>query len=326
MKINRYKKRSKPITFHLLQPNLFFTFSANYQLNKFLLTFANVIMLANNPLTPQHFSINCSGKLLSLNQPVVMGILNLTPDSFFDGGKYNSVDSALFKAEKMLKEGASIIDVGGYSSRPGAVEISQEEELKRVIFIIEALKSTFPESIFSIDTFRASVASEAIHAGASLVNDISAGDDDPDMIATIAKLKVPFVAMHKQGMPKNMQLNPRYNEVTTDVLDYFIRKIPILRQAGIIDILIDPGFGFGKSLQHNYELLKNLSAFKMLDCPILVGMSHKSMVSEALNISKNETLNGTTVVNTIALMNGANVLRVHDVKEAVEAVKIMLNL
>ncbi len=283
-------------------------------------------MIAHNPLTSKYFSINCKGKLLSLKTPVVMGILNTTPDSFFDGGKYNSIDFALKQTEKMLNEGASIIDIGGYSSRPGADNIEAQEELDRVIPLIEKINKTFKEVIISIDTFRAKVALEAVNAGASIVNDISAGDDDPDMVATVATLGVSYIAMHKQGNSKTMQLNPTYNGVTTDVLDYFIKKIQLLRQAGIKDVIIDPGFGFGKNRQHNYSLLKNLAAFKMLDCPILAGMSRKRMINEVLNISSIDALNGTTVVNTIALLNGANILRVHDVKEAVEAVKIVMNV
>lgn len=283
-------------------------------------------MIAHNPLTSKYFSINCKGKLLSLKTPVVMGILNTTPDSFFDGGKFNSIDIAIKQTEKMLNEGASIIDIGGFSSRPGADSIELQEELDRVIPIIEKVSNMFQDIIISIDTFRAKVALDAVNAGASIVNDISAGDDDPDMIATLAELGVPYISMHKQGTSKTMQINPKYGDVTTDVLDYFIKKIQIFREAGIKDVIIDPGFGFGKNRQHNYSLLKNLAAFKMLDCPILAGMSRKRMINEVLNISSKDALNGTTVVNTIALLNGANILRVHDVKEAVEAVKIVMNV
>ncbi len=280
-------------------------------------------MQSHNPLTPQHFSINCKGTLLSLKIPVVMGILNTTPDSFYDGGKFNSIEHALYQTEKMLNDGASIIDIGGYSSRPGAKTVDIEEELNRVIPVIEKIHKNFPNAILSIDTFRAKVAKNAIDAGASIVNDISAGDDDPEMIATVGSLGVPYIAMHKQGTPKTMQQNPNYSNVTTEVLDYFIKKIPLYRAAGINDVIIDPGFGFGKNLEHNYSLLKNLAAFKMLDYSILVGVSRKRMINEVLNISEKDALNGTTVINTIALMNGANILRVHDVKEAVEAMKIV---
>jgi dihydropteroate synthase len=280
-------------------------------------------MQSYNPLNPKHFSINCKGTLLSLRTPVVMGILNTTPDSFYDGGKFNSIQHALHQTEKMLNDGALIIDIGGYSSRPGAETVDIEEELNRVIPVIEKIHKNFPNAILSIDTFRAKVAKNAIDAGASIVNDISAGDDDPEMIATVGSLGVPYIAMHKQGTPKTMQQNPNYSNVTTEVLDYFIKKIPLYRAAGINDVIIDPGFGFGKNLEHNYSLLKNLAAFKMLDYPILVGVSRKRMINEVLNISAKDALNGTTVINTIALMNGANILRVHDVKEAAEAVKLL---
>ncbi len=282
-------------------------------------------MIANNPLTPKYFSINCKGQLLSLDTPVIMGILNTTPDSFFDGGKYHNIDLAIRQTEKMLKDGASIIDIGGYSSRPGADGVELQEEMDRVIPVIEKISNTFKDAILSIDTFRAKVAMEAVNAGASIVNDISAGDDDPNMIETVASLGVPYIAMHKQGHSKTMQINPKYSNVITEILDYFINKIQLYRKAGIKDVIIDPGFGFGKNLEHNYSLLKNLSAFNMLDCPILAGLSRKRMINEVLNISSKEALNGTTVANTIALLNGANILRVHDVKEAVEAVKIVMN-
>ena len=252
-----------------------------------------------------------------------MGILNITPDSFFDGGRFVSKDAALFHAERLIKEGASILDIGGCSSRPGSNDISEEEELHRVIGIIEAIHTEWKEAILSIDTFRSKVAYEAIMAGASIVNDISAGDDDKDMIQTVARLGVPYVAMHKQGKPANMQQNPIYADVTTDVLDYFIKKIAILHEAGIVDIILDPGFGFGKNKVHNYELFKNIEAFKILDCPIMVGVSRKRMINEVLEISSRDALNGTTVLNTIALTKGAKILRVHDVKEAVEAVKLV---
>jgi dihydropteroate synthase len=280
-------------------------------------------MMFHNPLTSPHFSIKSKGTLISLQKPIVMGILNTSPDSFYDGGKYSTLETALFQIEKMLLEGASIIDIGGFSSRPGADEISEEEELSRVIPFIERAIHTFPKVVISIDTFRAKIAHESIQAGASIINDISAGDDDLAMIETVSKLKVPYIAMHKKGKSKTMQVNPNYKNVKTEILDYLIKKVGLLKQAGVIDIIIDPGFGFGKNLKHNYELLKNLPIFEMLDCPILVGMSRKRMVNEVLNISSKDALNGTTVVNTIALLNGAQILRVHDVKEAVEAIKIV---
>jgi len=280
-------------------------------------------MIAHNPFSKQQFSINCKGTLLSLQPALVMGILNITPDSFYDGGKFNSKHSILKQTEKMLSEGAAIIDIGGYSSRPGALEISENEELLRVMPTIENIIQQFPEAIISIDTFRSKVALRAIESGASLVNDISAGDDDPEMLNTVAGLKVPYIAMHKKGNPQTMQQNPTYQDVTVDVLDYFIKKVKQIKDAGIKDFIIDPGFGFGKTMEHNYNLLKNLEAFKMLDCPILIGVSRKGMIKNLLNISSDEALNGTTVLNAIALMKGVHILRVHDVKEAVQAVKLV---
>lgn len=280
-------------------------------------------MIAHNPLSRQQFSINCKGTLLSLETPLVMGILNVTPDSFYDGGKFYSKDSLLPQVEKMLQQGAAIIDIGGYSSRPGASEVSETDELSRVIPAIEQIIKQFPNTIISIDTFRALVAQQAVQSGASLVNDISAGDDDPLMLKTVAKLGVPFIAMHKKGSPQTMQLNPNYQDVTVEVLDYFIKKVKQCTDEGIVDIILDPGFGFGKTIEHNYSLLKNLETFKMLDCPMLVGVSRKGMIKNLLNISSDEALNGTTVLNTIALTKGAHILRVHDAKEAVEAVKLV---
>lgn len=282
-------------------------------------------MKAQNTHIKSHFSLNCRGTLISLAQPKVMGILNTTPDSFYDGGKYTTIETAISRAEQILTEGAAIIDVGGYSSRPGAGVVSDEEELRRVVPVIEKIIEKFPEAIISIDTFRAKIAEEAINAGASIVNDISAGDDDPEMINTVAKYKVPFIAMHKKGTPENMQKNPEYEDVTVEVLDYFIKKKKELLQKGILDIVVDPGFGFGKTTTHNYELLNNISAFKMLECPIMVGISRKKMIYDILKIQKNEALNGTTVLNTFALLNGADILRVHDVKQTVEAVKLIVS-
>lgn len=273
-----------------------------------------------SPANCKFYTINCKGKLLSLQPAVVMGILNITPDSFYDGGTYKDTGSVVIKAKEMMADGADILDIGGYSTRPGADDVPIETELSRVIPVIEAILKELPNAIISIDTFRSKVAEAAVKAGASIVNDISAGDDDPEMIATVARLKVPYIAMHKQGTPKTMQLNPQYNNVTADILTYFVEKLSSWQNAGIVDIIIDPGFGFGKTLDHNYELLKNLSAFKMLDCPILIGVSRKGMIKNALNISSEAALNGTTVLNTFGLLNGANIVRVHDVKEAKEAI------
>ena len=268
-------------------------------------------------------SINCNGKLIDLSSPKVMGILNITPDSFFDGGKYSNSASIILQVDKMLKDGATFIDVGAYSSRPGAKHISEEEELNRIIPVIQLLKNEFPDISLSADTFRSEVAEQCIKNGACIINDISAGSMDTNMFATIAKIQVPYIIMHMQGSPQNMQNNPTYNNIVQEVLFYFSKKISELRDLGVNDIISDVGFGFGKTTDHNYELLNNLALFKNLDVPMLVGVSRKSMLYKPLNISANEALNATTSANTIALLNGANILRVHDVKEAVEAIKIV---
>jgi dihydropteroate synthase len=268
--------------------------------------------------------INCKGKLVSLEKPSVMGILNITNDSFFDGGIHNSVDNALFQTEKMLNEGATFIDVGAQSTRPGADMIGQEAELKAAIPVIEKLAEKFPEIIISIDTFRAEVAQQAIAAGAAIINDVSGGEDDPKMFETVINLKVPYILMHKQGDYKTMHHNPTYQNVVTDIMNYFIPKVEYLKQNGVADLILDLGFGFGKNLEHNYELLNKMDRFKIFELPILVGVSRKKMIQNIIEADAQHALNGTTVVNTIALMKGAKILRVHDVKEAVEAVKIMM--
>jgi len=270
--------------------------------------------------------INCKGKLLSLEKPTVMGILNITNDSFFDGGKYNSVNNALFQTEKMLNEGATFIDIGAQSTRPGADMIGQDAELKVAIPVIEKLVEKFPEIIISIDTFRAVVAEQAIEAGAAIINDVSGGQDDPQMFETVIKLKVPYILMHKQGDYKTMHHNPTYQNVVCDVMNYFIPKVEYLKLNGVADIILDLGFGFGKNLEHNYELLNKMDRFKIFELPILVGVSRKKMIQNVLNVNAENALNGTTVANTIALMKGAKILRVHDVKEAVDAVKIIMNV
>lgn len=268
--------------------------------------------------------INCKGKLVNLEKPTVMGILNITNDSFFDGGIHNSVDNALFQTEKMLNEGATFIDVGAQSTRPGADMIGQEAELKAAIPVIEKLAEKFPEIIISIDTFRAEVAQQAIAAGAAIINDVSGGEDDPKMFETVINLKVPYILMHKQGDYKTMHHNPTYQNVVTDIMNYFIPKVEYLKQNGVADLILDLGFGFGKNLEHNYELLNKMDRFKIFELPILVGVSRKKMIQNIIEADAQQALNGTTVVNTIALMKGAKILRVHDVKEAVEAVKIMM--
>lgn len=268
------------------------------------------------------YTLNCKGRILAIEQPLVMGIINVTPDSFYSLSRMNTVDAVLKQAEQMLNDGADLLDIGGQSTRPGSGIISIDEELKRIIEPVKALAEDFPQSFISIDTFYADVAKEAVNAGAGMVNDISAGRMDDKMIETVAGLHVPYVLMHMQGTPENMQQNPQYENVTKEVLDFFIWKKAELNRAGIVDIIIDPGFGFGKTNAHNFELLHNLSVFKMLDAPVLLGISRKSMITKTLNIKNEQALNGTSVLNTIGLMNGASILRVHDVKQAKEAVKL----
>ena len=268
-------------------------------------------------------SINCNGALIDLSSPKVMGILNITPDSFFDGGKYSNSNAIVNQVEKMLSEGATFIDVGAYSSRPGAKHISEEEELNRILPVIKLLISEFPSILISVDTFRSDIANQCVHNGSCMVNDISAGEMDKNMFPAIAKLQVPYIIMHMQGTPQNMQKNPIYKDVVSDLLYYFSKKIAELHELGINDIITDMGFGFGKSISHNYQLLKNLEQFKNLEMPILAGLSRKGMLYKPLNITAESALNATTSANTVALLNGASILRVHDVKEAIEAVKIV---
>ena len=271
-------------------------------------------------------TLNCNGQLLDLSEPIVMGILNVTPDSFYDGGKYENEKAMLQQAEQMIKEGASIIDVGGMSSRPGAEIIDEEEELLRVLPIIQKIKEHFPKTIISIDTIRARVAEESVGVGASIINDISAGSLDDKLFPTVAKLGVPYILMHMKGEPEDMQQSPDYEDVTLEVLDFFIQKVGELRALGVKDIILDPGFGFGKTIEHNYHLLKKLTIFKILDLSLLVGISRKSMIYKILNNSPQKALNGTTVLNTIALEQGAKILRVHDVKEAMETITLWKQL
>lgn len=268
-------------------------------------------------------SIKIKGQQYSIDQPKVMGILNTTSDSFFDGGKYHTTDSALRHVETMLKEGADLIDVGGQSTRPGADMVGADEELRRTIPVISAIARQFPDALISIDTFRAVVALEAVQAGACIVNDISAGDDDADMIETVAKLQVPYIAMHKQGHAKTMQLDPQYGDVSSEVYTYLEERLARFREAGIRDVVLDPGFGFGKTLKHNYSLMRDLAQLHALNCPLLVGVSRKSMVCKLLKVDPRDALNGSTVLHTVALLQGAHILRVHDVRESVEAVKIV---
>jgi len=268
-------------------------------------------------------TINCKGTLIDLSSPKVMGILNITPDSFFDGGKYKNDTDILIHVKKMLVDGATFIDVGAYSSKPGAIKISEDQEIKRILPVIDLLIREFPDIIISVDTFRSKVAELSINAGAAIINDISGGNMDENMFKTVAKLQVPYIIMHMLGTPQNMQKNPIYSDITHELISFFSDKIFKLHQLKLNDIIIDVGFGFGKTIDHNFELLKNLSLFKNLDTPVLVGISRKSMLYKTLDISAQEALNATTSANTIALLNGANILRVHDVKEAVEAIKIV---
>lgn len=271
-------------------------------------------------------TLNCKGTLVSLENPIVMGILNLTPDSFYDGGKLKGDASILRQAERMLEEGATILDIGGMSSRPGAKIIDSKEELKRTIEPISLINKAFPEAIISIDTVRSIVAQEAVGVGASMVNDISAGKIDKDFYQTVANLSVPYVLMHMKGTPETMQSQTEYEDISLEVLDFFIKEVGQLRELGIKDIILDPGFGFGKTIDHNYQLLNKIHAFRMLDLPILAGISRKSMIYKYLATTPEFALNGTSVLNMVALQQGAKILRVHDVKEAVETVKLYLQV
>ncbi|RXG22584.1 dihydropteroate synthase [Leeuwenhoekiella aequorea] len=268
-------------------------------------------------------SINCKGKLIDLSIPRVMGILNITPDSFYDGGKIKNDSEILGLAEKMLTDGATFIDIGGYSSRPGATDISVNEELERVLPVVTLLLKNFPEVILSIDTFRAEVAKKAIKAGAAIINDISAGVLDDQMLKTIADYQVPYIMMHMKGSPQTMKEFADYKDVVREVLLYFSERIATTRSYGINDLIIDPGFGFAKKISHNFDLLRNTEKLQIADVPILIGVSRKSMIYKTLDTSAADALNGTTVLNAIALQKGASILRVHDVKEAVETVKLL---
>ena len=279
-------------------------------------------MSNKNTLFPQTHTLNIRGKLFVLNTPKVMGILNVTPNSFYDGGKLKTDKDILLLAEKMITEGADFIDIGGMSTKPNAEEISVTEELKRVLPVIQLLQQNFPATILSLDTYRAVVAKAGIEAGVGIINDISAGMFDNDMFQIVAAHQVPYIMMHIQGTPQTMQQNPQYENVVQEVLQYFIQKTAAAQQTGINDIIIDVGFGFGKTLAHNYTLLKYLNDLSILNKPLLVGLSRKSMICKLLEVKPSEALNGTTALNTLALLNGAAILRVHDVKEAKEVIKI----
>lgn len=292
-----------------------FTLNLLLQTTNFKLTFAIYLKTM--------FTLNCKGKLLAINKPIVMGIINTTPDSFFIGSRQATVDAALNKAAQMLAEGATILDIGGQSTRPGSEQIGTKEELNRVLPVIEVIHHQFPEAFISIDTYHSTVAKKAVEAGASIVNDISGGIIDEAMLATVAALQVPYICMHTKGNPTNMQQQAVYENVVKEVLNFFIHQTEKCRLAGIHDIIVDVGFGFAKTIEHNFQLLKQLEIFKILQKPLLVGISRKSTIYKTLNITANEALNGTTVINTIGLLNGANILRVHDVKEAVECIQLI---
>ncbi|MBC3844989.1 dihydropteroate synthase [Winogradskyella echinorum] len=267
-------------------------------------------------------TINCKGELIDLSSPKVMGILNVTPDSFFDGGKYKDESEILNKVDTMLVQGATFIDVGGYSSRPGADFVSVDQELKRVIPIVEFILKHFPETLISVDTFRSKVAEQSITAGAALINDISAGKLDDNMLATIGKLGIPYIMMHMKGNPKTMQQQTNYVDLVKEVISYFAERIANAHAEKINDIIIDPGFGFSKTTEQNYELLNHMELLQMLDKPMLAGVSRKSMIYKTLKATPDQALNGTTALHMVALQKGASILRAHDVKEAMECITL----
>ena len=269
-------------------------------------------------------TLNCKGRLLVMDKPWVMGIINITPDSFYKESRKQHVDEIAQLAEKMIIEGANILDIGGQSTRPGSERIGVQEETDRTVPAIERIMQDFPDAIISIDTYSWQVAKAAVQAGASIINDISSGDMDEAMLPTVATLHVPYICMHMQGTPGTMQKDPQYEDVSATVLDYLIRKVDQCTKAGIHDIIIDPGFGFGKTIAHNFTLLQSLPALQIIKHPVMVGLSRKSTIYKTLHITAEEALNGTTVLHTIALMNGANILRVHDVKAAREAIDLFI--
>jgi dihydropteroate synthase len=271
---------------------------------------------------PMKNSLNCNGKLISLSSPIVMGIINVNNDSFYASSRAKDINAITEKVAQMLMEGVSIIDIGAMSSKPGSPISNPNEEAKTIASVVKSLLQNFPDLVISIDSLHSEVAKAAVDSGASIINDISAGDFDEQMIPTIAQLKVPYIMMHKKGMPVDMQLAPYYDDVVMDVVTYFVHKIKQVKEAGIQDIVIDPGFGFGKTLDHNYTLLKSLEVFQIFDAPILVGISRKSMIYKYLETDVEQALNGTTALNMVALQKGAKILRVHDVKEAVECIKL----
>ena len=271
-------------------------------------------------------TINCKGNLIDLSTPKVMGVINLTPDSFYDGGKLTSEKEILLQANKMLQEGATFLDLGAYSSRPGAKFVSEKEEIHRLLPVIKILLNEFPETLLSIDTFRSNVANESIYAGASLINDISAGTLDDHMFKIIAQHQVPYAMMHMRGTPETMMQNTDYTNLTKEVIYYFSERIAKARSFGINDLIVDPGFGFSKTLDQNYELFNDLELFRHLNVPLLIGISRKSMIQKKIKTTAADSLNGTTALHAIAIQKGASILRVHDVKEAFETINLLQNL
>ena len=266
--------------------------------------------------------LNIKGSLLDLSCPKIMGILNVTPDSFYDGGVYSNEKEVLKQVEKMILDGVDIIDIGGYSSKPGAKTITIKEEEKRVLPIIKLIYKTFKKTIISVDTFRSEIAEKSLNAGASIINDISGGDFDNNIYKIAERYKAPYIMMHMKGNPSNMQINPTYKNINYEIIKNLSKKIDFAQKKGVCDIIIDPGFGFGKTIEHNYQILNNLKLYKVLHKPILIGVSRKSMIYKLLKTDPSKALNGTTALNTIALINGANILRVHDVKQANEVIKL----
>ncbi|MFV0541469.1 MAG: dihydropteroate synthase [Aestuariibaculum sp.] len=267
-------------------------------------------------------TINCKGTLIDLSCPKIMGILNLTPDSFYDGGKYKNEVDILKHVETMLTQGATFIDIGAYSSRPNANHISETTELKRILPIIELILKQFPSCLISVDTFRSTIAKQAINGGAAIINDISAGQQDANMMPTVAQLQVPYIMMHMRGTPKTMQQNTKYDNLIKDIIYYFSERIALAKALGIVDVIIDPGFGFAKTTEQNFELLNGLEFLKMIEKPVLAGISRKSMIYKTLNTTPDKALNGTSILNAVALQKGASILRVHDVKEAMECITL----
>jgi dihydropteroate synthase len=279
--------------------------------------------MAKDTFLNRKTTLNVGGRLFDLRTPQVMAILNITPDSFYAASRTPSIDEALQKTDAFLKAGATIIDIGAYSSRPGAVDITEQEELDRIVPVVEALVKRFPDAVLSIDTFRAAVAKATVEAGAHIINDISGGTLDERMFETVAQLNVPYILMHMKGTPQNMHLEPQYDDVVLEVVDYFSRKVAALRNLGVRDIILDPGFGFAKNRGHSYELLNHLEDLKIFGLSYLVGFSRKSMIAKFLKVDPAEALNGTSVLNTIALQRGASILRVHDVTPAIECIKLV---